>query len=215
MSTQISTKRDILIEEVCSHCPATSWGKKSVCRVHDLHVGKVETCPEWEKYCDNNRELEESDQSSAGFTDLEPAFEILQRTEEDIKDYRYMMVEIKRIQNYMNEIGSGTVSLYGAEFGQPRGKGIVSNRTHAEVAQRERKWKRLANLQASVDRIHRAADSITDKKERVVIEALLDGERNVVIAKQIGVSRQKYYNIKRTVIMKMALFMYGDEITEG
>lgn len=210
MSTQITTNREVLIEEVCGNCPATCWGKKSFCRVHDLHVGKVQSCPEWDKFLGDDQ-ISGKENNHLAFTDLEPAIEILQRTEEDIKDYRYMMVEITRIHSYLKEIGTGTTGQYGIEAGLPKGKGVTSDKTHVEVAQRERKWKRLENLQDSVDRIHQAADSITDKKERVVIEALLDGERNNVIAKQIGVSRQRYYEIKRTVVIKMAWAMYGNE----
>lgn len=38
------------IQKVCENCPATQWGKKSICSVHNLAVSKIEACPEWEEY---------------------------------------------------------------------------------------------------------------------------------------------------------------------
>jgi hypothetical protein len=205
-----TVSKDMLIEKVCANCPATCWGQKSSCRVHDLHVGQVESCPEWDKFMVSQQGLREHDGQLA-FTDLEPALEILQRTEEDLKDYRFILVEISRIKSYLEDAGEGTVGQYGIEAGQPRGKGATGDKTHAEVVRRERKWKRLAKLEENVERIHRAAETITDEKERCVLEALLDGVRNNVIAKQLGVSRQRYYEIKRAVIIKMAWALYGEQ----
>lgn len=209
MST-ITVDQETLMSKVCAKCPATYWGEKTICRVHDLHISKVKSCLEWDRYlveqqgfCDHDGQL--------AFTDLEPALEILQRTEEDLKDYRFMLVEISRIKSYLEDAGEGTVGQYGIDASQPKGHGMNTDKTHAEVVRRERKWKRLAKLEETVERIHRAAETITDEKERLVLEALLDGERNNVIAKQLGVSRQRYYEIKRAVIIKMAWAMYGDD----
>jgi hypothetical protein len=204
-------KKDELIEKVCGQCPATLWGKKSICSVHNLHVGKINNCPEWDKYAAEQQGLREDDIGQLSFTDLEPAIEILQRTEDDIKDYRYILIEIDRIRRYLEDAGEGTVGQYGIEAGQPRGKGATSDKTHAEAVRRERKWRRLEKLQEAVERIHKAAETITDERERIVLEALLDGEKNYVIAKLLGLSQPRYYEIRRSVIIKMAWAMYGSD----
>ncbi|AYK09259.1 hypothetical protein [Brevibacillus laterosporus] len=201
-----------LIENVCAKCPATNWGQKSQCQVHGCHVGKVEQCPEWDKFLVSQQGFRDHDGQLA-FTDLEPALEILQRTEEEIRDYKYMQVEIIRIQRYLKDAGDGTVAQYGIEAAMPKGKGITGDKTHAEVARRERKWKRLKKLQETIERIHLAAETIKNEQERLVLEALLDGERNNMIAKEIGVSRQRYYEIKRSVITSMTWKMYGKEVS--
>ncbi|MEK4343229.1 hypothetical protein NYE77_25075 [Brevibacillus sp. FSL L8-0710] len=208
MAERAMLDKNLLIEKVCENCPATCWGKKAHCQVHDSHVGNIESCPEWDKFMVDHQGLKDHGGQLA-FTDLEPALEILQRTEEEIRDYNYMQIEIIRIQRYLRDAGEGMVAQYGIEAAMPKGQGGTSDKTHAEVARRDRKWKRLQNLQDTIERIHGAAETITDEQERLVLEALLDGEKNSIIAKEIGVSRQRYYEIKRSVIVKMAWAMYG------
>jgi hypothetical protein len=205
-STMVS--KNLLREKVCENCPATCWGAKAHCQIHNMHIGKVESCPSWDKFMIEHQGLRDHGGQLA-FTDLEPALEILQRTEEEIRDYNYMQIEIVRIQRYLRDAGEGMVAQYGIEAAMPKAQGVNGDKTHAEVARRERKWKRLLTLQETIERIHQAAETIKDEQERLVLEALLDGEKNSMIAKEIGVSRQRYYEIKRSVIIKMAWAMYG------
>ena len=44
-----------------------------------------------------------------------------------------------------------------------------------------------------------------------MLEALLDGDKNNLIAKEIGVSRQRYYEIKRRAVLKLAEAMERQE----
>lgn len=209
MSTR-TIEKSKLIETVCEKCPATCWGDKAVCSVHNLHVGKVETCPEWDKHTISQQGLKDHD-GQLSFVDMEPAMEWLHRTEEELRDYHFMLREIDRLQGYLEDAGEGTVGAYGIDASQPKGKGKNGDKTHAEVVRRERKWKRLAKLQEAVERIDRAAERISDEKEKTVLDAIMDGEKNNFIARQIGVSRQRYYEIKRSVIIKMAWLMYGND----
>ncbi|GED71193.1 hypothetical protein BRE01_48950 [Brevibacillus reuszeri] len=202
-------EKSMLIEKVCEKCPATRWGQKAICSVHSLHIGEIECCPEWDKHMVNEQGLKEHDGQIA-FMDLEPAMEWVQRTEEELRDYHFMLREIDRLQGYLEDAGEGTVGAYGIDASMPKGKGKNGDKTHAEVVRRERKWKRLEKLQDAVERIERAAESITDEKEKTVLDAIMDGEKNNFIARQIGVSRQRYYEIKRSVIIQMAWLMYGN-----
>ncbi|UED75811.1 hypothetical protein [Brevibacillus sp. DP1.3A] len=209
--------KNIFMEAVCEVCPATCWGKKSHCQVHDKHVGKIDSCPEWDKYMRDQKAKGQQKTVSArkeGFVRLgeqAPIVDFLQKAEEEIRDYNYMQIEIIRIQRFLREAGEGMVSQYGLDSGMPKGKGTTGDRTHAEVARRERKWKRLQNLQDKIERINQAVETIPGEQERLVVEALLDGDKNNLIAKEIGVSRQRYYEIKRSAVMKMAWAMYGDQ----
>ncbi|WP_409175844.1 hypothetical protein [Brevibacillus fortis] len=209
--------KDVFMEAVCEVCPATCWGKKSHCQVHDKHVGKIDSCPEWDKYMRDQEAKGQQKTVSArkeGFVRLSeqaPIVDFLQKAEEEIRDYNYMQIEIVRIQRFLREAGEGMVSQYGLDACMPKGKGTTGDRTHAEVARRERKWKRLQNLQDKIERINKAVEMIPGEQERFVVEALLDGDKNNLIAKEIGVSRQRYYEIKRSAVMKMAWAMYGDQ----
>lgn len=214
--------KDVLMEAVCEVCPATCWGKKAHCQVHDMHVGKIETCPEWDKYMQDQSRAWSSQakptvqrmktDSFSHLSDPEPALDIVQKTEDEIRDYNYMLIEVDRIQRYLREAGEGMVGQYGIEAALPKGKGVTGDKTHAEVARRERKWKRLQNLQEKIERINRAVETIPGEQERLIVEALLDGDKNNLIAKEIGVSRQRYYEIKRSAVLKMARAMYGNKI---
>ncbi|BAH46078.1 hypothetical protein BBR47_51010 [Brevibacillus brevis NBRC 100599] len=208
------------MEAVCEVCPATCWGKKSHCQVHDKHVGKIDSCPEWDKYM---RDQETKGQQKTVSTRKEgfartseqaPIVDFLQKAEEEIRDYNYMQIEIVRIQRFLREAGEGMVAQYGLDAGMPKGKGSNGDKTHAEVVRRERKWKRLQNLQDKIERINKAVETIPGEQERLVVEALLDGDKNNLIAKEIGVSRQRYYEIKRSAVMKMAWAMYGDQVQQ-
>ncbi|GED59397.1 hypothetical protein ABER61_16010 [Brevibacillus formosus] len=209
--------KDVFMEAVCEVCPATCWGKKSHCQVHDKHVGKIDSCPEWDKYMGDQKAKGQQKTVSArkeGFarpSEQAPSVDFLQKAEEEIRDYNYMQIEIVRIQRFLREAGEGMVAQYGLDSGMPKGKGTTGDRTHAEVARRERKWKRLQNLQDKIERINKAVETIPGEQERLVVEALLDGDKNNLIAKEIGVSRQRYYEIKRSAVMKMAWAMYGDQ----
>ncbi|OUQ86711.1 hypothetical protein B5G50_19805 [Brevibacillus brevis] len=212
--------KDVFMEAVCEVCPATCWGKKSHCQVHDKHVGKIDSCPEWDKYM---RDQETKGQQKTVSTRKEgfartneqaPIIDFLQKAEEEIRDYNYMQIEIVRIQRFLREAGEGMVAQYGLDAGMPKGKGSNGDKTHAEVVRRERKWKRLQNLQDKIERINKAVETIPGEQERLVVEALLDGDKNNLIAKEIGVSRQRYYEIKRSAVMKMAWAMYGDQVQQ-
>lgn len=223
MTTTTLISKDMLMEAVCEGCPATCWGKRTHCQVHDQHIGKIESCPEWDRYLQQQQakparpiQKEASKQREVRFDlhELAPALSVLQKTEEEIRDYSYMQIEIVRIQRYLREAGEGMVSQYGLDLAMPKGQGSHSDKTHAEVVRRERKQKRLQNLQDKIERINRAVETIRSEQERLIVEALLDGEKNNLIAKAIGVSRQRYYEIKRSAVLKMAWAMYGDEMQQ-
>ncbi|MGF9907912.1 hypothetical protein [Brevibacillus porteri] len=200
---------DKLIESVCEKCPATQWGKKSICSVHNLHVGKIETCPEWDKTDIDQHDLH--DDGHLSYKNLEPAMEWIQRTEDEIRDYSFSLREIDRIKGYLKSAGEGTVGAYGIEASLPRGKGVTSDKTNREVMKRERRWKRLKKLEESIQRVDRAAETITNDKERAVLECIMDGVRMNMIARHVGVSRTRLNEIKRELIKKMARAMYGED----
>ncbi|WP_064202081.1 hypothetical protein [Brevibacillus brevis] len=212
--------KDVFMEVVCEVCPATCWGKKSHCQVHDKHVGKIDSCPEWDKYMRDQetkgqqKTLSTRKEGFARTSEQAPITDFLQKAEEEIRDYNYMQIEIVRIQRFLREAGEGMVAQYGLDAGMPKGKGSNGDKTHAEVVRRERKWKRLQNLQDKIERINKAVETIPGEQERLIVEALLDGDKNNLIAKEIGVSRQRYYEIKRSAVMKMAWAMYGDQVQQ-
>ncbi|MFE1630758.1 hypothetical protein ACFLFF_28855, partial [Brevibacillus reuszeri] len=188
----------------------TQWGKKSFCSVHGLHAGKIESCPEWDKITVTQQGSNDDD-GQLTYKNLEPAMEWVQRTEEEIRDYSFSLREIDRIKGILKDAGEGTVGAYGIDASLPKGKGTTSDKTHREAVKRERYWERLRRLEASIQRVDRGSETITDDKERAVLECIMDGVRMNMIARHVGVSRSYLNDIKRELIKKMARAMYGED----
>ncbi|MFD1423407.1 hypothetical protein ACFQ4J_06580 [Laceyella tengchongensis] len=166
------------------------------------HISEIDHCDEWAKknvpedkaYC------------------LEPALEILQRVEEDLKDYHWMVKEVERLQSRLQTAGQGITSIYGVESSLPKPTGKHNDPVSREVERRVRQAERLMKLKDKVKRIEQAAEKIEDEKERTVLECILDGERMGTIAHHVGLSRQKLNEIKREILKKMAWELYAEEL---
>ncbi|MGF9822578.1 hypothetical protein ABE430_20320 [Brevibacillus agri] len=210
--------KDKLIERLCEKCPATQWGKKSFCSVHNLHVGKIETCPEWDKYLIENQGLLERDGQLA-FLNLEPALEIVQKVEEEIKGYRWMVKEVERLRKEIDKaiisnpaIQAKLVATYGEAAGMPSGKGLRLSTLTTTEERYEKQVERMKSLENKVRQINIFAISLGDSKHRTVLECMMDGMRMNRIALHVGVSRQRLNEIKREIVNRLAVAMYGDEL---
>ncbi|MFE1630376.1 hypothetical protein ACFLFF_26925, partial [Brevibacillus reuszeri] len=196
----------------------TQWGKKSFCSVHNLHVGKIETCPEWDKYLVDNQGLLERGGQLA-FINLEPALEVVQKVEEEIKDYHWMVKEIDRLGKEINNaivsnpaIQQKMVATYGDAAGMPSGKGLRLSTMTIPEERFEKKIERKKNLEMKVQQIDAFALSLGNSKHRTVLECMMDGMRMNSIARHVGVSRQRLNEIKRDIVNRLARELYKDEL---
>ncbi|WP_051330999.1 LuxR C-terminal-related transcriptional regulator [Aneurinibacillus terranovensis] len=211
------------LEKVCAKCPGSQWGKSSMCRIHDVHIGKVESCPQWDEY--QTSQLKDHDGQMA-FLDLEPALEAVQRVEQDLRDYRWMAEKVQALQSWdehekkyprevwENILGAGT-ARYGIESSLPKAKGVNSDVTYREAQKLLRNWERMKRYERKVKKLEEAVASLRDERERAVAEGLMDGEKLFAIAQQLDVSRQTVHEIKRSMIRNLAWNMYEDEMREG
>lgn len=100
-----------------------------------------------------------------------------------------MVKEIQNIDNELSEINLSGVARYGDEAGLPHAKGIVGKALENEVIRRNDKYKRQYGY---IDKVNYIADhiyKITNNKERVVLDCLLDGLTINAISRHMGVSR--------------------------
>ncbi len=206
----------VFLEEVCAKCPGSQWGKSAMCRIHDMHIGKVQSCPEWKGH--QAIAQEEEHQEQIAWIDLEPAMEYIEKTWEDLTAYHWMIKEIERLKRDLDKVtitapeGSALVAQYGIEATLPKGKGKKVAYLSVSEERYEKKLQRMKHLEEKVRRIQEAADKITCEKERAVIECILDGERMNFIARHVGISRQYLNEIRRKLIKKMAWELYSDEL---
>lgn len=214
----ITLTKEHLRETACEKCPATCWGQKSICRVHDLHIGKVESCPEWDKYLIDNQGLKEKNGQLA-FINLEPVLEVVQKVEEEIKDYHWMVKEVDRLRKEIHNaiisnpsIQQKLVATYGDAAGMPSGKGLRLSSLTIPEERYEKQIERLKNLEDKVRQINDFASSLGNSKHRTVLECMMDGMRINSIARHVGVSRQRLNEIKRDIVNRLAREMYSDEL---
>ncbi|MBT2735152.1 hypothetical protein J7E66_10430 [Bacillus sp. ISL-7] len=202
-------------ESVCINCPGSLWGEKSICRIHGKSIGEITSCEEWTKHTPNLS----IKNGQVAFSDLEPALEIVQKTEEDLRSYHWMIKEIDRLQKELDKaikyigFNSPLVAQYGDEAGMPRAQGTKPSTTLTISEEKyERQFKRLQGLEMKLRKINQAVEQITDEKEKTVMECILDGERMNIIARHVGVSRTRLNEIKRTIVIHAAKVLYPEEM---
>jgi|GEM_PF-1288178 len=208
-------------DAVCSACPGTVWGKKSICRVHNLSIGQIDSCPEW---LSHSVRTQVASQAADKEQDLEPIMQYVQQVDTELRDFSWTVREIRRLEEVLEkaamEIGPLNIRLvaqYGIEAALPKGKGAKVGELSLSEMQYERTAKRLVELKQRVEAFTQATDKIMEERERTVLDCLMTGERMNDIARHIGVSRQRLHEIRQTVIRKLTLDIYRQylELEDG
>lgn len=196
---------DYYRDEVCGQCPGSVWGAKSICRVHQRSIGEIESCPQWElKVTIRSAYGRDTDKHSAKTEQME-------QIEEELKDYPWMIREIERLRDILEQLGSGLTGVYGLDGAMPKGKGLHADSVNREAQKREKYWSRLKQLEAKVTRIDAAAERLHDDRQRTVLECIMDGQRMNQIARHIGVSRQRLHELKLELVRFLAGEIFGDK----
>jgi hypothetical protein len=191
-------------DEVCSRCPGSLWGAKSICRVHQRSIGEIEACPQWEvKEARVSYHVRDSDRHVVRTEQME-------LVEEELKDYPWMVREIERLRGILEEAGSGLTGVYGLDGAMPKGKGGHADSVHREAQKREKYWNRMKQLEEKVTRIDSAAERLCDDRQRTILECIMEGQRMNRIAQHIGVSRQRLHELKLELVRLLAEDIFGD-----
>jgi len=194
---------------ICETCPSSQWGDSNFCSTHQKKIIEITSCPEWngKLYMEKNGQLTMYDSAKL--------MDIIQRTEEDVRNYRWMQKEIERIIKDLNDVGidSSLVAQWGVEATLPKGKGLRSTINEKRL---KRQIERLERLQNKIDRIDIAVKKVdVDERQRTVMECMLDGVRMNMIAQHIDVSRSTMDELKRAVITRLATEIYREELERG
>lgn len=200
------------LENVCVNCPGTLRGQTTICKVQSVHIGKIESCPEWEHH--ESPTLKDHDGQLA-WLDLKPAMEIVQNVDEDLKNYHWITSEIIRLENSIwkkeqlqGSFGGGSLTAqYGLEATLPKAQG-TRILTDFEVNEIEKMVKRKQKLESRVYRIEKASIKIKDEKERTLLDCILDGMRMKDIAIHFGISRTRLNEIKISLVNTLAWEIY-------
>ncbi|NBJ70624.1 MULTISPECIES: LuxR C-terminal-related transcriptional regulator [Clostridia] len=135
-----------------------------------------------------------------------------EQIERAIKDYNWMIREIKRQRQMLKEdIGTKVVSASGVAATLPKSKGVISDPVAKEVIRRDQKSNWLTKLEKKVLFIQERLPTIDEPREVVVLECMLDGMTISAISKHMGLSRKHIYTIKETIVQKMLQFTQSSQ----
>jgi DNA-binding NarL/FixJ family response regulator len=199
-----------LREHVCANCPGSQWGKTTKCSIHNIHIGKVDSCPQWEQL--ESPKIKDHDGQLA-YLSIEPAIEAVQKVQEDLRNYRWMVKRIENMRKELESAGNGLVSQYGLESSMPKAKGNISDPVHKEVQRRARDFQRLENLERKVANLEKYVAGLSDERDKEILACILDGWKYKDIAFHVGVSRETLDGLKKNLIKDMAWIFYEKEMT--
>lgn len=117
-----------------------------------------------------------------------------------LKNYAWMLHEIKRLDRELQRTDFSGVSQYGIEASLPHAQGIVRRALENEVMRRNRKSDKLLKYCEQVNFINENAGKITDEKEKVVLDCLLDGMSLTAISKHLRMSRQQITDLRDKIV---------------
>jgi DNA-directed RNA polymerase specialized sigma subunit len=121
-----------------------------------------------------------------------------------LKDYFWMIREIQKIDRELQKTDFSGVAQYGIEATLPHAVGIVGRAIENEIVRRSKKSERMLEYAKKVNFINERINNITDEKEKVVLDCLMDGLSLTAISKHMGMSRQLVTTIRDKLVENLA-----------
>ena len=133
--------------------------------------------------------------------------------EQALRDYNWMINEIKRQRELLDYKGGNLVAQSGIESAMPKAKGQTSDPVALEVVRRDKKSKWVKKLEEKVLFIQKRIPIITKEREKAVLQCMLDGMSMSAIGKHMGLSRRHIYTLKDSIISQFAQFAQNAHIS--
>ncbi|MYL45041.1 DNA-binding response regulator [Virgibacillus halodenitrificans] len=124
--------------------------------------------------------------------------------ENALRDYAWMINEIKRQRELLDDVGDNIVAQSGIDSAMPKAQGNTSDPVAMEVIRREKSTKWVEKLEEKVLFIQERIPVITDEREKAVLECMLDGMSMVAIGRHMGFSRSHIYQLRDSIVDKIA-----------
>lgn len=121
-----------------------------------------------------------------------------------LKNYFWMVKEIQRIDYELSKTDFTGTAQYGVEATLPKAQGIVGKALENEILRRSKKSERLMDYIEKVNYINEHMGNITDEKEKVILDCLLDGLSLTGISKHLGMSRKQVTEIRDDIVDKLS-----------
>jgi hypothetical protein len=120
-----------------------------------------------------------------------------------LKDYHWMLREIKRIDYELSKTDFQGVAQYGVEATLPHAVGIVGRALENEIVRRSKKSERLYEYVEKVNFINGRLGKVQDEKLKVTMDCMLDGMSMVQIGKHLGLSRRRVHELRDEIVNKL------------
>lgn len=120
-----------------------------------------------------------------------------------LKNYHWMLREIQRIDKELSITDFTGVAQYGVEATLPHAVGIVGRALENEIVRRNDKSVRLYKYIEEVNYINEHKGSITDEKEKVILDCLLDGVSITSIALLFKTNRKQIHKMIDNIVDKL------------
>ena len=114
-----------------------------------------------------------------------------------------MLREIQRLDHELQKTDFAGVAQYGIEATLPRAIGIVGKAIENEVIRREKKSERLHEYIEKVNFVNQRLCKVTDEKEKVVLDCLLDGMNITAIAHHLQLSRKNIHMMRDSIVHRL------------
>ncbi|SEA53480.1 regulatory protein, luxR family [Thalassobacillus cyri] len=124
--------------------------------------------------------------------------------EQALRDYCWMINEIKRQRKFLEDAGTNLVAQSGIESAMPKAKGEPGDPVAREVVRRDKKHTWITKLERKVLFIQERMEAIDSEREKAVLECLLDGMSMSAIGHHMGLSRRHIYTIKESIVEKIS-----------
>lgn len=120
-----------------------------------------------------------------------------------LKNYFWMVREIQRWEYELKQTSFTGVAQYGLEATLPKPQGIVGKALENEIVRRSEKSKRLIKYSEEVNFINERRGNVTDEKEKVILDCILDGLSLTAISKHLRMSRKQITVIRDNIVDQM------------
>jgi DNA-directed RNA polymerase specialized sigma subunit len=115
-----------------------------------------------------------------------------------------MINEIKRLDAELKKTESKLTQQWGVSASLPTGKGIVSKALENEIVRRNEKSERLIEYIDKVNFLNENRHKVTDEREKVVLDCILDGMSLAAIGKHLGTYRNQVSKIQDSIVDKIS-----------
>ncbi|MBR7798346.1 MAG: DNA-binding response regulator [Bacillota bacterium] len=121
-----------------------------------------------------------------------------------LKDYNWMVKEIKRQRKILEDAGTSLVAQSGIESAMPKPEENTSDPVAREVIRRDKKYTWINRLEKKVSFIQERIPVITDERELAVLECLLDGMSVRAISNHMGLTTRHIQRIRNRIVSRMS-----------